>query len=114
VIDGGYLTQLSSSTTLQTSTNRGATHEHALPCARAFATGRRGGRLDLSQFTVANTRRRYIGHPGSLGSFVGTTLNRPIITWELPKDAPMDGDSLWKTYGEALIAALRLDDDSRE
>jgi len=50
--------------------------------------------------------------PGSLGSFVGTTLNRPIITWELPKDAPMDGDKLWETYGEALIAALRFDDKS--
>ena len=37
---------------------------------------------------------------GSLGSFVGTTLNRPITTWELPKDAPMDGAALWKTHGE--------------
>jgi protein MpaA len=45
--------------------------------------------------------------PGSLGSFVGLTLGRPIITLELPKDAGMDGDVLWKEYGEALIAALR-------
>lgn len=47
--------------------------------------------------------------PGSLGSFVGNTLQRPIITWELPEDAGMDGDVLWKTYGEALVAALRFD-----
>ena len=38
--------------------------------------------------------------PGSLGSFVWSVPRRPIINWELPKDAPMDGD--------ALIAALRL------
>lgn len=52
--------------------------------------------------------------PGSLGSFVGTTLHRPIVTWELPKDAPMDGDELWKTYGDALIAALRFDENDGE
>jgi len=45
--------------------------------------------------------------PGSLGSFVGLTLNKPIITLELPEDAGMDGPTLWKEYGEALIAALR-------
>jgi protein MpaA len=45
--------------------------------------------------------------PGSLGSFVGLTLKRPIVTMELPKDAGMDGAELWKEYGEALIAALR-------
>lgn len=48
--------------------------------------------------------------PGSLGSFVGNTLQRPIITWELPDDAGMDGDALWKTYGDALVAALRFED----
>ena len=45
--------------------------------------------------------------PGSLGSFVGVTLRRPIITLELPKDAGMNGEKLWKTYGPALLAALR-------
>ncbi|RIK84462.1 MAG: hypothetical protein DCC67_04970 [Planctomycetota bacterium] len=45
--------------------------------------------------------------PGSLGSFVGVTLKRPIITLELPEDAGMDGQALWKEYGEALVAALR-------
>lgn len=45
--------------------------------------------------------------PGSLGSFVGVTLQRPIITLELPGDAGMDGEKLWKTYGPALLAALR-------
>lgn len=46
------------------------------------------------------------GRPGSFGSFVGETLGRPIITLELPKDAGMDADVLWKQYGKALIAAL--------
>lgn len=45
--------------------------------------------------------------PGSLGSFVGLTLGKPIVTVELPGDAGMDGDKLWKEYGEALIAGLR-------
>ena len=52
--------------------------------------------------------------PGSLGSFVGNTLQRPIITWELPKDAPLDGEALWETYGEALVAALRFEEASRD
>ncbi len=52
--------------------------------------------------------------PGSLGSFVGTTLHRPIVTWELPKDASMDGDELWETYGEALVAALRFEEATRD
>lgn len=45
--------------------------------------------------------------PGSLGSFVGLTLKKPIVTMELPEDAGMDGPTLWKEYGEAIIAALR-------
>jgi protein MpaA len=67
--------------------------------------------------------------PGSLGSFVGLTLQRPIITLELPAQAqlfptelgpPSTGASsepegyrpehvarLWERYGGALIAALR-------
>ncbi len=45
--------------------------------------------------------------PGSLGSFFGVTLGKPIITLELPENAGIDGDKLWNEYGEALIAALR-------
>lgn len=45
--------------------------------------------------------------PGSLGSFVGLTMGKPIVTVELPGDAGMDGDKLWKEYGEAMIAGLR-------
>jgi hypothetical protein len=26
----------------------------------------------------------------------------------LPEDAGMDGEALWKTYGEALVAALHF------
>lgn len=51
------------------------------------------------------------GRPGSFGSFVGETLGKPIITLELPKDAGMDGPTLWKQYGQALIAALRYSAD---
>ncbi|MBA3483189.1 MAG: DUF2817 domain-containing protein [Pirellulales bacterium] len=45
--------------------------------------------------------------PGSLGSFVGLTMGKPIVTVELPGDAGMDGDKLWKEYGEAMIAGLQ-------
>ncbi len=48
------------------------------------------------------------GRPGSFGSFVGESLGRPIITLELPKEAGMDSQQLWQTYGESLIAALRF------
>lgn len=51
--------------------------------------------------------------PGSLGSFVGLTLEKPIITMELPEDAGMDGPTLWKEYGEALIAALRYEGEAK-
>jgi hypothetical protein len=51
--------------------------------------------------------KRVGSRPGSLGSFVGLTLGKSIITMELPEDAGMDGEKLWKDYGEALIAALR-------
>jgi murein peptide amidase A len=48
--------------------------------------------------------------PGSLGSFVGLMLDKPIVTMELPQDAGMDGEALWKEHGESLIAALRYQD----
>ena len=55
--------------------------------------------------------RQLGSRPGSLGSFIGATLNRPIITLELPKDAGQDQDQLWKTYGEAL--SVRRSDTKR-
>jgi protein MpaA len=46
-------------------------------------------------------------NPGSLGSYVGVTLEVPIITMELPLDAHLlDSDSLWERYGKALVAAV--------
>jgi murein peptide amidase A len=48
------------------------------------------------------------GLPGSLGSFVGETLKKPIITLELPKKTSNDPAELWKQYGESLVAALRF------
>ncbi|QDT67946.1 murein peptide amidase A [Planctomycetes bacterium MalM25] len=50
------------------------------------------------------------GRPGSLGSYVGVTLGRPIITLELPKHAEdRPAEELWRDYGPALIAFLRAD-----
>ena len=48
------------------------------------------------------------GRPGSFGSFVGESLGKPIITLELPRDAGMDADNLWREYGDSLIAALEF------
>ncbi len=50
------------------------------------------------------------GLPGSLGSFVGESMRKPIITWELPKDAGSDPQQLWNIYGKSLIAALKFQD----
>lgn len=45
------------------------------------------------------------GRPGSLGSYIGVTLGRPIITLELPKRAEeRDAGALWEDYGAALTA----------
>ncbi|MEO0529269.1 MAG: DUF2817 domain-containing protein [Planctomycetota bacterium] len=47
------------------------------------------------------------GRPGSLGSYVGETLGRPIITLELPKGAEeRSDDELWQDYGAALVAFI--------
>lgn len=53
------------------------------------------------------TVKKLGSRPGSFGSLVGVTLQKPIITLELPEDAGMDGEKLWQTYGPALVAALR-------
>jgi protein MpaA len=52
--------------------------------------------------------RQLGSRPGSLGSFVGVTLQRAIVTLELPRDAGDDGAALWDAYGGALQAALRF------
>lgn len=52
--------------------------------------------------------RKLGGRPGSLGSYVGETLGRPIITLELPKGVEeRDADELWQNYGPALVAFIR-------
>jgi len=44
---------------------------------------------------------------GSLGSYVGSTLNKPIITVELPRNADkLSEQELWQKYGKMLIAAV--------
>ena len=48
------------------------------------------------------------GLPGSLGSFIGESMKKPIITWELPRDASNDPQELWNVYGKSLIAALQF------
>lgn len=53
------------------------------------------------------------GRPGSLGSYVGIVLGRPIITLELPRHAEdRPTDELWRDYGPALIAFVRGTDDA--
>ncbi|CAN0337461.1 unnamed protein product, partial [Ectocarpus sp. 4 AP-2014] len=48
------------------------------------------------------------GRPGSLGSYVGIVLGRPIITVEFPKGAEdRPAEELWQDYGQALVAFLR-------
>lgn len=54
------------------------------------------------------------GLPGSLGSFVGVTLGKPIITLELPRDAPHEPQKVWSEYGPALIAAVRFESDKAQ
>lgn len=45
--------------------------------------------------------------PGSLGSYVGMTLGRPIITLEIPRfPADRNGDALWERYGRMMMAAI--------
>jgi murein peptide amidase A len=44
---------------------------------------------------------------GSLGSYVGSTLNKPIITVELPRNADkLSAHELWQKYGKMLMASV--------
>ncbi|QDV72893.1 DUF2817 domain-containing protein [Botrimarina mediterranea] len=48
------------------------------------------------------------GRPGSMGSYVGETLGKPIITVEFPRYAEKRStDELWDDYGAALVAFIR-------
>ena len=47
------------------------------------------------------------GQPGSLGSYVGETLGKPIITVELPAAATKwSAERLWETYGNMLLKVI--------
>ena len=51
--------------------------------------------------------RRIGAQPGSLGSYVGLTLNIPIITLELKgSDSNLSKEELWNEYGAALLASI--------
>lgn len=51
--------------------------------------------------------RKLGAQPGSLGSYVGYTLGRPIVTLELPANAQHTRpDDLWEQYGDALVEAI--------
>jgi protein MpaA len=41
--------------------------------------------------------------PGSLGAWFGETLNRPILTLELPRSQTADADKFWADYGPGLV-----------
>ncbi len=48
------------------------------------------------------------GRPGSLGSYVGIVLGKPIITLELPEGVEkQDALALWQEYGPALVMFVR-------
>jgi protein MpaA len=67
---------------------------------------------DLARAMAAHTDLRVEklgGRPGSLGSYAGITLGIPIITVELPAAATaLDGEALWRQYGEMLLAAVQF------
>ena len=51
--------------------------------------------------------KRIGSRPGSLGSYAGVTLQVPIITLELPKEAKGEsGTSLWEKYGRMMLASV--------
>ena len=51
--------------------------------------------------------RRMGSRPGSLGSWVGLTLDRPILTVELRRgDERLSDDALWDRYGAALLSVF--------
>lgn len=53
-------------------------------------------------------------YPGSLGSYVGNTLNTPIITFEQPHNTErLNPRQLWQRYGKALVAAVVFPDEVR-
>lgn len=67
--------------------------------------------------TLARTMSRACGlgvkklgaSPGSLGSYAGEDLGIPTVTLELPAAATrQDRQALWKTYGAAMLKAVRL------
>ena len=45
--------------------------------------------------------------PGSLGSYAGVDLGIPVITFEMRQnDSKLDSETLWRRYGNALVAAI--------
>lgn len=50
--------------------------------------------------------------PGSLGSFTGTEMAIPTITFELPRNVERLGrEELWELYGDALLTAIFYPED---
>ncbi len=68
----------------------------------------RAKRLALAMGQHSDIPIKKLGsRPGSLGSYAGLTLDIPIITLELPKKAKgIDGRTLWRRYGDMLLAAI--------
>jgi len=67
-----------------------------------------GASLAYQMATLCGLPVKKLGaRPGSLGSYVGLNLDRPIITMELPRSADgLDGARLWDRYGPALLTAV--------
>lgn len=45
--------------------------------------------------------------PGSLGAWFSEVPGKPILTLELPRDAPSGGAALWEKYGPGLLTLLQ-------
>jgi len=67
-----------------------------------------GEPLAIAMASACGLPARRIGsRPGSLGSWFGETLGRPIITLELPAGVErLPADELWSRYGPALLVAV--------
>ncbi|MBN1124929.1 MAG: DUF2817 domain-containing protein [Sedimentisphaerales bacterium] len=67
-----------------------------------------GGSLAHQMAALCDLPVKQLGaRPGSLGSYVGLTMGRPIITVELGNEASQyNADVLWDKYGPMLLTAV--------
>jgi protein MpaA len=71
-----------------------------------------GEKLARAMAETCSLKAKRIGsRPGSLGSWVGLELKKPIITLELPRSADrLTEDQLWRRYGRMMVQAVVFPD----